>query len=114
MSNLLKPLYALTVGEYMELNKKIVADAMAALVAKGSHHVIPAKAEDDLIFIDQAAQITGYKKPTLYSKVCRFEIPVLSRHKPLTFSKKALVDWISKGKPSIIDEETDNYLKKKR
>ena len=113
MSNPMKPLYALTVGEYIKLNKEIVMDALAAITERGSQ-ATPAKAEDDLIFIDQAAELTGYKKPTLYSKVCRFEIPVLSRHKPLTFSKKALIEWVRKGKPSLIDEEADNYLKRKR
>ncbi|AUP81220.1 MerR family transcriptional regulator [Flavivirga eckloniae] len=113
MSKSLKPLYSLTIGEYIELNKRTFAEEVGKLL---NNQQTNSKEENksDIIFIDEAADLTGYKKATLYSKVCRFEIPVLSRRKPLTFSRQAIIDWISNGKPSLIDEETDKYLKSKR
>lgn len=54
---------------------------------------------DDLIFADDVLKLTGYKKSTLYCKVCRGQIPVLNRRKPLVFSKSAILQWIKDGKP---------------
>ena len=65
----------------------------------------------DVIFVDQVATLTGYKKSTIYSKVSRFELPVLSRRKPLTFSRKSILQWLKDGKPNLIDQQTNHYLK---
>ncbi|GAA3522281.1 hypothetical protein GCM10022393_41020 [Aquimarina addita] len=111
MSDVLKPLYSLTVGEYTELNRRIIRQQLQELLV---HQEIPLvnKPERDIIFIDDACELTGYSKPTMYSKISRYEIPVLSRGKPLTFSKKVLIDWIHKGKPSVMEEiEAETFLK---
>ncbi|WP_438710724.1 helix-turn-helix domain-containing protein [Aquimarina muelleri] len=113
MSDLLKPLYSLTIGEYTELNKKIVKQQLQEVLTKDGLSLI-SKPERDIIFVDEACQITGYSKPTLYSKICRYELPVLSRGKPLTFSRKILIQWIHDGKPSVMDPEIEDYLKAKR
>ena len=113
MSDLSKPLYSLTVGEYIELNKKAFSEEAEKIIHSKQNEAAPQKAESDIIFMDDVTKLTGYKKATLYSKVCRFEIPVLSRRKPLTFSRQAIIDWINDGKPSLIDQETDNYFNSK-
>ncbi len=113
MSNLLKPLYTLTVGEYIELNKNIIGQQLEELFIKENQHLLQKK-DTDIIFIDEACKLTGYSKPTMYSKVSRYEIPVLSRGKPLTFSKQVLIDWIHQGKPSVIEQETDQFFQNPR
>lgn len=108
----LKPLYSLTVGEYIELNKKVFSEEAERLLQE-KPKVVSDETPDDIIFMDDVVKLTGYKKATLYSKVCRFEIPVLSRRKPLTFSREDIIRWIHDGKPNVIDQETDNYFNSK-
>lgn len=104
-----KPLCSLTVGEYMELNKKAFSEEAERLLQERSvEH--SKKAPGDIIFIHDVLQLTGYKRSTLYSKVSRCEIPVLSRKKPLTFSRKAILRWLKEGKPHALDQEANPYL----
>ena len=112
MSNLSKPLYTLTIGEYKELQRELLNE-QADLLAEKNSTKLPKKEDEDIIFLEEVCHITGYTKPTLYSKISRFEIPVLSRGKPLTFSKKNIIDWIYQGKPNILDAQADEYLRSK-
>lgn len=113
MSNLLKPLYSLTVGEYIELNRTIFKQQLQELLPN-QRELVPQTIERDIIFIDEACEITGYSKPTMYSKISKYEVPVLSRGKPLTFSKQGLIEWIHLGKPSVINQESEKFLKNTR
>ena len=70
------------------------------------------KSNSDIIFVEEVQQLTGYKKSTIYSKVCRFEIPVISKRRPLTFSRTDIIDWLKAGKPSVINQEANDYLSK--
>ena len=112
MSDLTKPLYSLTVGEFMDLNKQVFASEGEKLI--NNYHKNPAynSSVSDIIFIDEVEKLTDYKKSTIYSKVCRFEMPVISKRRPLTFSRNDIVNWLKEGKPSVIDREADNYLSK--
>ena len=110
MSNT-KPLYTLTVEEYIDLNKKIFSEEADRIINIKLDQLKFNKSDDDVIFIDEAVELTGYKKSSIYSKVCKFEIPVLSRLRPLTFSKKALLQWITDGKPNVISLNAKAYSK---
>lgn len=111
MSDVLKPLYTLTIEEYTELNRRIIRQQLQELLTNQEQLVVQ-RSNRDIIFIDEACQLTGYSKPTMYSKISKYEIPVLSRGKPLTFSKKVLIDWIHNGKPNVIEDlEAVTYLK---
>ena len=112
MSDLSKPLYTLTVGEYIELNKKVFTEEVEKILHLNKQTEEPVKYDQDIIFMDDVLALTGYRKATLYSKVCRYEIPVISRRKPLTFSRKAIIQWLNDGKPNTIDQEVDNYFKR--
>ncbi len=108
MSELNRPLYSLTVGEYIELHQRIFSEQRQLLK---SQLPTPHKDEsDDIIFIDEVIKLTGYKKPTIYSKISRNKIPILSRNKPLTFSKKAIIEWITAGKPDPLDQRAEEHL----
>lgn len=113
MSDLSKPLYSLTIGEFIELNKEVLSKETEKIIQNKEQETIPTQEKSDIIFIDEVTKLTGYKKATLYSKVCRYEIPVLSRRKPLTFSRQAIIDWINDGKPNLIDQEATNYFNSK-
>lgn len=113
MSNLSKPLYALSIEEYIELSKRLIADEINLALQNGEEKNSTPNIQQDVIFLEEALSITGYKKSTLYSKVCRFEIPVLSRRKPLTFSRKAILQWMKDGKPCSISQEANNHINTK-
>lgn len=107
-----RPLFTLTVEEFMELNKTIKVD-------RDYIERPPVKTEvskPDIIYSDEAAEITNYTKSTLYSKVNRGEIPYLSGGKPLTFSRAQLQDWMHKGRPTVAEimAEEFNKLKNKK
>lgn len=108
-----KPLYTLTIGEYIELNKKVFAEEAKKLLQE-QNPISNQKIPNDIIFLDDVAELTGYKKPTIYSKISRYEIPVLSRRKPLTFSRKALIEWIEEGKPTVFEKEAEAYMNNQR
>ncbi|WP_027393244.1 helix-turn-helix transcriptional regulator [Aquimarina latercula] len=112
MSNLSKPLYTLTVGEYKELQKEIFKEQAKDLLENNTGK-LHEKEDNDIIFLEDVCQLTGYTKPTLYSKISRFEIPVLSRGKPLTFSRKDIIQWIHQGKPNLLEKEANTYLNKR-
>ncbi len=112
MNDLNKPLYTLTVGEYIELNKKIFTEEAEKILHVSKDQKTPPKEDQDIIFIDEVLSLTGYQRTTLYTKVCKFEIPVVSRRKPLTFSRKAIIQWLNDGKPTVIEKEMKKYFNK--
>jgi predicted DNA-binding transcriptional regulator AlpA len=112
MSDLTKPIYSLTVGEYLELNKKAFAIEADRIINNFQNKPGVHNSTNDIIFIDEVVQLTDYKKATIYSKVCRLEMPVISKRRPLTFSRKDIINWLKEGKPSVIDQEADDYLSK--
>lgn len=112
MSDLSKPLYSLTVGEYIDLSKEAFAQEAKKLLTNTDSISGRSKSNNDIIFVEEVQQLTGYKKSTIYSKVCRFEMPVISKRRPLTFSRKDIMNWLKDGKPSVIDQEANGYLSK--
>lgn len=108
-----RPLYALTVEEFKELSKTIALD--------NSYLIKPAKIskepKSDIIYIDEIIQLTGYKESTIYSKVCRREIPVISFGRPLTFSREEIIQWMKDGRPTVAEmlaKEFSNLKNKKK
>jgi len=110
MKDLSKPLYSLTVEEYIDISKQVFSDEAKKIIADYQKNSGSNSLSNDIIFIDEAEALTGYKKSTIYSKVCRFEMPVISRRSPLTFSRKDIINWLKEGKPTVIDQEANDYL----
>jgi predicted DNA-binding transcriptional regulator AlpA len=112
MKDLSQPLYSLTVEEYIDLSKQAFSDEAKKIIANYQINSGSNSSNNDIIFIDEVKELTNYQKSTIYSKVCRFEMPVISKRRPLTFSRKAIIDWLKEGKPSVIDKEANDYLNK--
>ena len=53
--------------------------------------------EDELMTIQDAAEMLHLSVPTLYSKCSKNELPYKKRSKRLYFSKKELRDYLDKG-----------------
>ena len=101
-----RPLFTLTVEEYIELNKTIQLDR--------SYIIQPPepveREQSDIIYFDEAQNLAGYKASTMYSKVSRREIPVLSTGRPLTFSREELTNWIKAGRPSVAEMMAELFV----
>lgn len=94
-----RPLYTLTVEEFRELSKTIAVDCSYLIQPP-----LPVEQEPrDVIFIPEVVILTGYKESTIYSKVSRREIPVISYGRPLTFSKAEILNWMKSGKPTVAE-----------
>ncbi len=73
--------------------------------------------EDQLLTIQEAAEILNLSVPTIYGLVSKSEIPVCKKTRRLYFSKKELIDWIKSGRKKTNDEietEANNRLSKRK
>jgi excisionase family DNA binding protein len=71
---------------------------------------------EQLLTVQQAAELLNLSVPTLYGYTQRAEIPVCKRGKRLYFSKQSLFEWIKDGRKKTLAEtasEANTYLKKK-
>ncbi len=70
---------------------------------------------DQLLTIDEAAQLIKLTKPTIYGLVSKSEIPVNKKGKRLYFSKQELIEWVMSGRKKTHSEmaaDADNFLTK--
>lgn len=70
-----------------------------------------------LMTISEAARFLSLSTSTIYSKVCRMEIPVHKKGKRLYFEMQELYEWIREGKQKTTEElnkSADEYLKNTR
>lgn len=99
-----KPIWTLTASEFLTLQNKAIQAALSEII---STEVRLAKEEavpkSDTMDVDETAGITGYMPKTLYSKVCRREIPRVSSGRPLIFSRKEIEQWMNLGKPTVAE-----------
>jgi predicted DNA-binding transcriptional regulator AlpA len=109
MQNDNRPLYSLTVEEFKELSKSI---AIENSINSHVHltQVQEKKSLNDIIYIDDVSLLTGYKKNTVYTKVCRRQIPIISNGRPLTFSKEEIVQWMKSGRPSNAEMKSKQII----
>lgn len=64
---------------------------------------VPLKPKN-LIKIDEATKITGYRKGYIYELVHRNAIPYLKRGRSVRFDPIELEEWMRAGRPNIIQE----------
>lgn len=72
------------------------------LVEKGQTTIAPTKKHP--IDIEEACQIIGKAKPTVYALVRKRIIPCYKNGKKLYFFEDELLEWISKGKKKTLHE----------
>ena len=104
-----RPLYSLTVEEFKELSKTIALD--------NSYLVKPTKISEepksDIIYLEEIMELTGYKESTVYSKVCRKEMPVISTGRPLAFSRDEILQWMKDGRPTVAEMIANEFTNRK-
>ncbi|RYM34823.1 DNA-binding protein [Brumimicrobium glaciale] len=105
-----RPIFSLSVEEYVELHKSLQQEYKYL-------HLEPEKVEEskpDIIYSDEAAELTNYTKSTLYTKVSRGELPRISSRRPLTFSRAQLTKWMLKGRPTVADMIAEEFMNSKK
>jgi excisionase family DNA binding protein len=78
--------------------------------------VEPTEQPEQLLTIQQAAELLSLTVPTLYSKVSKGELPVMKRSKRLYFSRTELLEYLKAGRKKTnaeIEAEAETYLKRK-
>lgn len=60
--------------------------------------------DNDLLSINEASILLKLSVATIYSKVCRNEIPVNKQGKRLYFYRTELLNWIKSGRIKTIEE----------
>lgn len=65
---------------------------------------IPADFDRGLLTFLEASKLVNLSVATIYSKVCRNEIPVNKQSKKLYFIKSELLEWIKSGRIKTISE----------
>ena len=88
-----RQLLSLSLEEFTELLRKLTTDLRLPKTDKPQDKV------SDFIYLDEVMEITAHTRKTVYSKVSTNQMPVISRGRPLTFSRKKLYEWMSAGRP---------------
>ena len=109
-----QPLFTLTVKQFSELTRSIIAEEVKQFSSQVQDFQIISENNGDMCFIQDACQITGLKKSTIYCKLSKKQMPSLSRRKPLLFSKKQLKMWIEAGRPKSDDLSHINVILKQK
>ena len=65
---------------------------------------VDADNEEELLTIEGAAKLLNLSVATIYTKVCKNEIPVNKQGKRLYFYKVELLNWIKSGRIKTITE----------
>lgn len=88
-----KPLYVLTIREFIDLQNSLSAP-------KATEIQLP-----DIIGIEEAVKITGYKRSTIYSKTSTKTIPYHKRSGRIIFLRSELEAWMLENRQETIDEQ---------
>ncbi len=88
MKNEDKPLYSLTVGEYIELHKSLSRDLTVRQ---------PNDDLKELLTIREAAELLYLSVPTLYTMNCKGQIPFTKVSGKVYYRRSALELWLESG-----------------
>jgi excisionase family DNA binding protein len=116
--NMEKYLFHLTIREYKSLLKNTLEELLPKMIQeqlelKEEVPKFEKRSEQDAISLIEAAELTGLKKESIYSKVSRLEMPCLMRGRPLRFSRKELMEWMRNGKPTVTEMNYIEYKKRR-
>jgi excisionase family DNA binding protein len=95
----------------------LVQNAVRKAISEAPQNNSALPEADQLLAIQQAAEILCLSVPTIYGLVSRAEIPCMKKGKRLYFSKHELTDWIKSGRKKTLVEianETEKFLSNKK
>lgn len=101
-----KGLWQYTMREFLKAQKLEIENSIKEMLTMAVSKVKSDPPElEDTIGIDEATKVTGLKDKSIYSKVCRLEIPTITRGRPLMFSRAELQLWMKIGRPTVAEME---------
>lgn len=99
-----------------QLSDLIQSSVRKVLKETPTQTVEPTNQQNQLLTIDEVADLLHLTKPTIYSKHSKGELPgVCKRGKRLYFQRDVIINWIKAGRKKSnteIDEDAGNYLVK--
>ncbi len=114
-----KYLFHLTEKEFTILLKAVIKDELPKIIKAEFLDLLRDELDEikhikriperDSISAAEASTLTGLRIKTIYTKVSRMEMPVLTRGRPLMFSHKGLTQWMRDGKPTVLDMGLAEY-----
>ncbi len=98
-----RPMYSLSVEEYIELNQEI-------LKSMKNPEAEVEKNNTEIMNIDEAAVYLKMAKQTVYSMISRRILPYFKRGKRVFFRRAELLTWLEKGRKYTNEEiQSDNF-----
>jgi len=92
-----RPMYSLSVEEYIQLNKEILSETKLPEEESESH-------ASEIMNIEEAAVYLKMAKQTVYSMISRRLLPYFKRGKRVFFRKAELLKWFEKGRKYTREE----------
>ena len=109
-----RPVYTLTIGEFIELNKQILSE----MLANNWQPIVEVEKSDEILIISQVAELLNLSVPTIYDLVHHRKIPYfkMAGQKRLYFKRSVIFDWLDSGRRKTyreIEKEAEAYLSRK-
>jgi predicted DNA-binding transcriptional regulator AlpA len=79
--------------------------------------ILEIDSREQLLNISDASKFLSLSIATIYTKVCRREIPASKQGKRLYFDKRELIQWIKSGKRKTnqeLEKRADDYINRKK
>lgn len=95
--------------------KKEIQDLKRIILQKNNQKV--EKPEDDILNVEQVANLLDLAKQTIYGKVSRGEIPVMKIGNKLYFSKREILSLLKSGRQKTETEiqlEAEEFLSNRK
>ena len=87
----------------------LIEIAVRKVIGEGPN-ILPQSTADQLLTIQEAAELLHLSVPTCYGLVHRKEIPVCKKGKRLYFPKQELIEWIKTGRKQTATELSDEAI----
>ena len=101
-----KGLWQYTMREFLKAQRQGLESTIKEMLTMAVSEVKSEPPElEDTIGMEDARKITGLKEKSIYSKVCRVEIPTITRGRPLMFSRAERQLWMKIGRPTVAEME---------
>lgn len=70
--------------------------------------------KEEFLNVEQASKLLNLSVATIYSKVCKREIPVNKKGKRIYFCRNELMEWIKSGRVKTYTEIKDDIEKRSK
>jgi len=97
-----KPLFTLTVSEFIELNRRLLAEAQSC-----QPNITPKQSE--IMDVKETCRFLSLSFPGIYCLTSNRKIPHYKRGKKLYFKRSELIQWLSEGKKMTVNENANEH-----